>query len=183
MNWISYKDRVMNHRIEYFLEAHIAMGRREKIGLFHEKHLDLIDKAPGSKHNHQAWEGGYRDHITQCLNLASKLYYLLSSSFGTINPDFFPPFQFESAVVVLYFHDIEKIFKYEQTAIIDKEIYYKKTLLNIYNIEFTDPELNALKYIHGEGEDYSEDKRVMNPLAGFCHAVDVISARVLHNKK
>ena len=36
----------------------------------------------------------------------------------------------------------------------------------------------ALKYIHGEGDDYQKDKRVMTPLCAFCHCCDVISARI-----
>ena len=38
-------------------------------------------------------------------------------------------------------------------------------------------EINTLTYIDGESEDvYNPDRRVMNELASFCHAVDTLSA-------
>ena len=37
---------------------------------------------------------------------------------------------------------------------------------------------DALKYVEGEMGDYSARRRVMNPLAAFCHLCDVASARI-----
>ena len=40
-----------------------------------------------------------------------------------------------------------------------------------------------LKYVHGEGDDYRKDRRVMSPLAALCHMADVGSARILFDVK
>lgn len=147
---------------------------KQEIQKWHFDHIDAFNKAKGSSHNHQTWEGGYRDHLTHCLCLASSLYDLIKPL----------PFSLESAIKVLYFHDVEKLFKY--TVGLEKnwdKINYLKNLKNSYDIEFTPEEWNAITYIHGEGNEYSGERRVMNELAGFCHAIDVISARVLHDKK
>jgi len=143
---------------------------------FNFSHRYLTTSAKGSSEKHQAWAGGYIDHIEQCLRIAATLYDAFSFEFS-----------WESVYVVLFFHDIEKIFKYGQSYKLedvyfdgDKWKYYTETLPEKYDIKFTDEELNALKYIHGEGDDYCE-KRVMNELAGFCHSCDTISARCFHN--
>ena len=40
------------------------------------------------------------------------------------------------------------------------------------------PELqNGFDYVGGELHDYSNKRRAMGPLAAFCHAIDVKSAR------
>lgn len=135
---------------------------------FHEQHKELINTVPGSSGNHQNWTHGYYDHIVQCFEIAQRLYF---------QADF--PFSFESVIIVLYFHDIEKLWRGKD---IDKENYYKNILPESYSIKLTDEELNALKYIHGEGDDYKKDMRVMNELAAFCHCCDVISARCFHDK-
>lgn len=51
-----------------------------------------------------------------------------------------------------------------------------------WKIKLTEEELLAIKYIHGEGNDYCKTKRVMNKLSAFCHACDVFSARVTFDK-
>lgn len=154
-------------------------GERAK-GLiqFHDCNLTNILTAKGSSCNHQAWEGGYCDHLVQCFLIAQNLYKSLSELREL-------PFTLESAIVVLYLHDIEKIFKYGKYPSIDsmpdKQIWYKESLSKIYKVDLTSDELNALKYIHGEGEDYKKDERVMCPLAAFCHSVDILSARVFYD--
>ena len=42
-------------------------------------------------------------------------------------------------------------------------------------------EENAMRYAEGENNDYTNLRRVMNELAGFCHICDILSARVFHN--
>lgn len=147
--------------------------------LFNDNHWDLMCEAKGSTSSHQDWEYGYIDHIYHCLSLAKTLYESLSSE--TL------PFTLESAVRVLYFHDIEKLWKYpcKQSmpyAQFGKWFLYTVWLKEIYRVNFTEEELNALRYIHGENEDYTPGKRVMNPLAAFCHCVDVMSARIWFDK-
>lgn len=144
---------------------------------WHDKHIALFHRAKGSSHNHQAWPGGYYDHLLQCFCLAERLYSVLTTHFTAL------PFTLESALKILYFHDVEKLFKYTTglPAGWDKEKYLYHELADTYGICFSPEERNALTYIHGEGDDYRKDRRVMNEPAGFCHAVDVLSARVLHD--
>ncbi len=158
--------------IDYLVN--IKDPRKDKIIKYHNKHIHLIEKAKGSSHNHQAWEGGYKDHILQCFELVEKLYLMLNETCVL-------PFTKDSAMIVMYFHDIEKIFKYVLGQDINKATYYNNILAE-EGIIFSDQEINALKYIHGEGEDYSSKKRTMNELAAFCHAVDTISARILYDQ-
>jgi hypothetical protein len=172
--------------------------RAEGLLKFHEDHLDEILVARGSSHNHQSWSGGYHDHLDQCFILAQDLFKLFHERVG---PGSFPyqnvdgyndnrplPFDLESAIVVLYLHDIEKIFKYglrpnryPKRIVESKDSWYLGILPERYQIYLSEQEYNALKYIHGEGNDYKSDKRIASPLAGFCHAIDYLSARVFHS--
>ena len=154
------------HKLIEYLET-LDDQRREAIIRFHKNHLSSMLEAKGSSSNHQAWKGGYLDHIQESFNIAEGIYSILYK----IHP---LPFQLSECFVVLYFHDIEKIWKYTTNAIIDKNHYYQTTLQENYGIVFSALEQNALKYIHGENEDYSGKKRVMTELAAFCHAVDTI---------
>jgi hypothetical protein len=144
--------------------------RKEAIIKYHNKNLCLINKARGSSHNHQVWEGGYSDHIAECLKIAHNIF----QSLQVIRP---LQFSLDSAVIVLYFHDIEKMYKYASGVVIDKDKYYNLTL-PAQGISFNDEETNALTYIHGEGAYYSSERRTMNSLAAFCHVVDTISSRI-----
>lgn len=148
----------------------------EEISKWHNEHIKGFNTAKGSSHNHQNWEGGYADHLLQCFCLADKFYDHITELWGKL------PFTLESVLKVLYFHDVEKLFRYGMGVEIDKEEYLYKTLAERYSITFTEEESNALRYIHGEETDYRKNQRVMNELAGFCHAIDIFSARVLHDK-
>lgn len=158
----------------------LAGTRAEGLIKFHEDHEKEILVARGSRHNHQYWSGGYHDHIVQCFVLAQDLYARFSR-FKKL------PFTIENAIVVLYLHDIEKIFnyglrpeRYSERIKRNKEVWYLGILPYKYGVWLDEIELNALEYIHGEGDDYTPDERKMGSLAAFCHAVDVISARVFH---
>ena len=90
------------------------------------------------------------------------------------------PFTFENVIIVVYFHDMEKIFR-EQSEEIDKSVWYTSELPNM-GITFSEPELNALEFIHGEPDNlHNPDSRIMNELASFCHAIDNMSARLWYN--
>jgi len=161
-------------KIESYFK-HLSYPRISAVKNFHYDHLHLFNTAKGSSHNHQCWEGGYRDHLTQCLYLADDLHAVLHVKY----------FSFDSVVIVLYFHDIEKMFKYGSVPVtdFDKDKFLYSTLKEQYGIEFTEDEKNALKYIHGEGTEYRKDKRVMNELAAFCHSIDILSARLFWDVK
>ena len=140
-----------------------------------EAHWPLIVRAPGSRHNHQAWDGGFLDHTLQLMACVDALLPALES----VAP--LPPvITRASAKLVLLFHDVEKVFRYAGVDPVswDKDTYLTRHLREHWHIAFTEAELNALTYVHGEGDDYAKDRRVMNPLAAFCHTCDVTSARI-----
>jgi|688.fasta_scaffold46598_10 hypothetical protein len=148
------------------------LNRSEGLLKFHDDHIDLIMSAKGSSYNHQTWIGGYHDHLVHCFVLGQNLYKFFKDNNVSLE------FSFESVVVVVYFHDIEKIFKYNNKTPEPTEV-----LLERYHIVLDDQEKNALKYAHGEGSDYSKEKRVSSQLAGFLHSIDNLSARVLYDTK
>lgn len=129
-------------------------------------------EAPGSSGNHQAWPAGYYDHVFDCLLNAVKLHKLLD-----------PPVKLHDVAYVLFLHDIEKPIKYCDSNYVagrpDNAI--RQSLMEDFDIKPNELQLNALKYIHGEGHEYSKSNRVMSELAAFCHCCDVISARIFHS--
>ena len=189
---ISVKDQLRELIPKYMAEWMV-----EGVLKFHDDHLEEILTAKGSSHNHQAWYGGYHDHVVQCLTIADDLWKGTAGYLECGVPGYAPRlvknelmFKFENVALVLYFHDIEKIFKYggrrsiyDEKVLTNKDIWYYGILPEKYGIRFEHNELNALEYIHGEGNDYKKDERVMHPLAAFCHTVDVLSARVFHNAR
>lgn len=180
MNQIQY-DTLMIH-----LNACKELPDYDGIMVFHEDFKDLICKAKGSKSKHQAWEGGYVDHLVECMNIGEVMYRALQEE---IRPVEFP---WASVVKVLYFHDVEKIFKYNDLkdeeitpfiseAVNDKFGFYDDYLSDEpYLIDFTDEEYNALEHIHGE-KTYGEN-RIIEPLGAFCHCCDMLSARMWFDK-
>ena len=145
----------------------------------------LFQTVQGSTNNHQNWPGGYFDHVQEIMNIAVLLYGQLSS----VRP---LPFSLSDLLLVVYFHDIEKPWKYELRE--DGQLHHKSSMqtkedhqrfrmakLNEYGIVFTPKHENGLKYAEGELNDYSNRKRVMEPLACAAHMCDVASARLWFN--
>jgi len=139
----------------------------------------LFKAAAGSSHNHQAWPGGYLDHVEETMNLAWNLYPVLSQ----MRP---LPFSVHDAMLIMFLHDIEKPWRLAggvnggHRVDLDKKeqrAAFRDSLIEEYRMELTPAQANALKYVEGEGDDYSNKERVMNPLAAFCHMCDVWSAR------
>lgn len=148
--------------------------------------IALFQSAPGSSHNHQAWPGGYYDHVTEAMNIAATLYDTLSSA-RTL------PFKKSDGLLVMFLHDLEKPFKYqidEQGSLIDNPDIPDKAaraakrnqLIQQYGIELDDQQLNALKFVEGvRDQDYTPGVRLMGELAALCHCADILSARLWYN--
>lgn len=146
-----------------------------------QDHQELFEKTRGSTHNHQIWDGGYIDHITDGLNYARCLYQL-DASFGRPMP-----FSISDALLIFYLHDLEKPWRFLVTedgtsnkpGLDTKQAFkeFREQKLAEYGLVLTDYQLNGLTYVEGELADYSSTRRVMNELAAFCHKVDVWSAR------
>ena len=145
----------------------------------------LFQKAQGSSHNHQAWEGGYLDHLTEAMNSAILVY----DAFNSARP---LDFSLSDVLTVVYLHDIEKPWKYNVTS--EGKLVYKSELdtklsqhefrtnvLNKYGIVLTPEMENGMKYAEGEGNDYSRTERKMLPLASIVHMADTASARLWPN--
>jgi len=154
---------------------HIDEPNRSACLKMHEDNKERFEKSPGSLIKHHAWKGGYIDHLEETMNLAYGLYNLM-------NKDRDLDFTLSDALLVLFLHDLEKPFRYvepKKDFNSDKEKEeFIKDMVSEYNIDLNDNHKNALKYIHGEGEDYSREERVQKPLAAFVHVFDVISARI-----
>ena len=146
----------------------------------YEENRELIRKAQGSRANHQAWEGGYIDHITETMNLAICCYGVLSVARSL-------PFSLSDSLLALSLHDIEKPWKQagkvegleiggvkKRSAIKD----FRNELIKKYGFELTDEHRNAIEYAEGEIDEYSPTQRMQGPLAAFVHACDVLSARM-----
>lgn len=131
--------------------------------------------APGSSNNHQAYKSGYYKHINDVLDYALFLYSELSSREPL-------DFSLADAILVLFLHDIEKPIKYSKdyNGIKDSET-IRNNLIKQFDIQLTEEQNLAIKYIHGENLDYKKNERVMSPLCAFCHCCDIISARIFCN--
>ncbi|WP_060059910.1 hypothetical protein [Burkholderia ubonensis] len=143
----------------------------------------LFERTQGSTHNHQVWVGGYIDHVTDGLNYARHLYAMTSALGRPL------PFSLSDALLVFYLHDLEKPWRIlvleDGSAVnrvgLDTKAAFKafrEDKLAEYGLTLTPAQLNGLTYVEGELRDYSSTRRVMNELAGFCHMVDVWSARI-----
>lgn len=147
-----------------------------------EEHRALFSTVQGSTHNHQAWRGGYLDHVTEVMNIANVLYDQL----GALRP---LPFSRSDILLVVFLHDIEKPWKYELGA--DGHLHHKPDMqgkeahqrfrmemLARYGVTLTAEHENGLKYAEGELADYTNKQRRMGPLAAMAHMCDVASARL-----
>jgi hypothetical protein len=146
------------------------------------RHDDLFRSARGSSHNHQAWIGGYADHVREVMNIAVVLYDTLDR----LRP---LPFSLSDALVVLFVHDLEKPWAYEDVGGAwrrregFKENAHDFRLAKLTEAGVTLPaELErAVFFVEGEGSHYTNRTRGMSPLAAFCHMCDVASARLWHD--
>lgn len=143
---------------------------------------ELFCEVPGSSHNHQAWPGGYHDHVLETMNIARLLY-------GTMQSVRNLPFSLGDALLIMFLHDIEKPWKYEldehgglrvKDELKSKEAQreFRNKRLAEYGVVLTPEQENAMEYVEGEYKTYSNRRRVSWPLAAFCHMCDVASARI-----
>jgi hypothetical protein len=148
-----------------------------------EEQFERFRTAPGSTHNHQAWVGGYLDHICEVMNIARLLYATLSAARPL-------PFTLADAYLVLFLHDLEKPWKYvlgedelQNPELADKHgrMGFRLAKAAEYGIVLTEDHLNGMEFAEGENHKYSNRHRYMGRLAAFCHLCDVWSARGWHD--
>ncbi len=145
----------------------------------YEDHKERFEAAPGSLTKHQAWPGGYIGHVEETMNFGKDLFALMNSNRPL-------DFSLSDALLVLFLHDLEKPFRYVESkrefhSDDEKEDFIEKMIGKNeggYGFELTEAHRNALRYVHGEGDDFSRTERVQKPLAAFVHMCDVASARI-----
>jgi hypothetical protein len=149
------------------------------------EHREALTVGFGSSHNHQAWKGGYLDHVIETMNVACQIYRTLNNLRKL-------PFHLHEALEVMFLHDIEKPFKagdrllYKGNilpAVKDNRKTLRAWIIKDYEIVLTPQQENALRYVEGvpDGE-YTPGERTMGELAAFCHTCDILSARLWHDK-
>lgn len=169
-------------RLDELIEL-IDEPNRSSVQRIVQDHRALFEQARGSTHNHQTWEGGYIDHVTDGMNYTRHLY---SMTAGLGRP---LPFSLSDALLIFFLHDLEKPWRILVQASgqainkpgLDTKAAFKafrEAKLTEYGVALTPDQLNGLTYVEGEGNDYKSTQRVMNELAAFCHMVDVWSARI-----
>jgi hypothetical protein len=152
-------------------------NRTACINLFKEN-KSRFEIAPGSFTKHQAWHGGYLAHLEETMNFGVNLFNMMND-FRELD------FDLSDVIFILFLHDLEKPFRYIEPKIEfnsdeEKELFIE-SMIKRYNIVLNENHKNALKYIHGEGKDFSRTERIQKPLATFVHICDVASARIWHD--
>lgn len=139
------------------------------------RNIERFVHARGSSYNHQAFDGGYLEHVKQVMNIAIELYTPLSNLSAL-------PFTLHEALLVLWLHDIEKPWKVDHSFAnkLSRKLFREAKIVE-YGFTLTKEQEAALSYVEGELDDYRPDKRVMNEMAAFCHMCDIASARIYHS--
>ncbi len=138
----------------------------------------------GSTHNHQSWPGGLWDHLQEVMNIATELYACLEKLRSL-------PFSTSDVLLCLFLHDMDKpgafavgqdgeLHRHHAVSTKDGSHAQRVKLARQYGIILTEAHQNAIKYAEGELGDYTNKRRVMNELAAFVHACDILSARLWH---
>lgn len=134
--------------------------------------------AQWSLHKHQARKWWYKDHLTETMNIAIQLW----THMNTLRQF---DFSIQDCILILFLHDLEKIRKYSNNDSMIQEFKSHKSVKDFVNhkieeywFELTTEQLNGLKYIHWEWDDYNPTTRVQSWLAAFLHICDTRSARI-----
>jgi hypothetical protein len=172
--------------IDWFL-MQLPGDTGDKFRRLFTENKELLGRAQGSSYNHQAWKGGFIDHITEVLNIGLQIYHVL----GLSRP---LPFPFSDFIVAAIVHDLEKpwIHSGDQDSIPEGMIAVssskmkrhgrRMSTVQNYDIVLSEAQLNAVYYAEGEHDDYTPRKRMMNELAAFMHACDILSARMWYDR-
>ncbi len=155
-------------------------------------HHILVDNRPlfelvqGSTYNHQAWPGGYIDHITDGMNYGRHLY-AFNAAFGRPLP-----YSESDLLLAFYIHDLEKPWRIEigqdgtprnRPGLETKEQFqaFRLQKLAEYGLVLTPYQHNGFTYAEGELAHYRSTQRVMNELAAGTHQIDNWCARGWYN--
>lgn len=160
----------------------IDAEHRDAVRSLIDDYRERYAHARGSSRNHQAWSGGYWDHITDMGNIMVQQYRWMNA----VRP---LPFSLSEALIVALCHDLEKMVRFGRDGREDPRLAgkadkaaFRLNLIAQYGIKLTASMANALRYAEGvrDGE-YTNQARVMGPLAAFVHTCDVLSARMWYD--
>lgn len=161
--------------IEDMLNWYVEDPHRDDCLTFIATYATLFDTSWGSAIKHQAWRGGYRDHIAEVMRIAVATYLALED-IRLLS------FTLSDALVGCFLHDIEKVWVHsDETRKHGREFaipHGSKDGLLSAEFHLTGDLRNAIKYAHGEGQDYHPTERIQTPLAAFVHHCDNTSARI-----
>lgn len=152
--------------------------RKEQIISFYEAHKEELTVAKGSKALYQVWPGGYADHVSQSIQLATRILPSVED-FGK------QAFTLGQAQVVLAFMGIDHLFKYGRVAgaeNFDRENFLSCTLKDKWNVCFTNDEKNALRFGNAANACAVPYDREVGSLAAFVRSVDLLSRNNLSDK-
>lgn len=180
----------MTDRIEYYslpeLLGLISQPNRRRCEQIINDTTDLFLSAKGSSRNHQAWTGGYWDHITEMMNIGLQLYRLWEGTGRLRKLPKDERFNLSDVLLVCFLHDLEKPWKYAHGS--DKPMAkperkaFREKLLSDYGIKLNDNQQNALRYSEGVRDtEYTPGDRTMRPLAAMIHTADLISTRMFYD--
>ncbi len=188
----------MYHDLAIMLEMIDSPNRQACLRLWND-HRELFRQAPGSSHNHQAWTGGYQDHITEAMNVWLLMYGTFESTGRLTQLPEHEQFNRSDGLLVLFWHDVEKLWTCvledgqpvsldngrlkRKPEFADKRIRKQFAELKIreYGVVLNPLLRNALEYVEGIRDgDYSPNDRRMWPLAALCYASDMLSARMFY---
>ena len=150
------------------------------------KTIEEMFGAPGSASNHQAWPGGYWDHVTEVMNFGILLFDLFASTGRIPCLDSEEQFTKNDVLTVLFIHDLEKPYMYTDSSLRDMDkperIAFRTNKLNESGYKLSKQQQEALRFVEGVRDaDYDRHHRVMSPLATLCHMADLTSARIFHD--
>lgn len=193
---LKYKMRFRNLRLGQLVNL-IPDPRKPIIADIYQTYRHLIHSAPGSSHNHQNWEGGLADHYADLLRRSWFSYQDEDEWHQVYGLDM--PYTLGSLQIALWCHDAEKFVVYGSPAdplcapyfqqaadpsakIVKEGIKWQvlETWRQKHGLILTEAEINAIKYTHGEGDDYDNTRRVMNELAAHTGNLDRASARITY---
>lgn len=139
---------------------------------------DIFEKAKGSNVKHHYWKGGYLGHLTEVMNIAVRLY-------DNLNLCRELPFSLSDVLLILFLHDLEKPWKYggnlrkvNEVKSFPNSKSFVKNKIDEYDFKLSVNQMNALEYVHGEGDDYHPSRLIQSPLGALVHACDNLSARI-----
>ncbi len=169
------------------LIGHIEEPNQWLARKFCRTHSTALREARGSAHKHQAWVGGYLDHVTEVMNICYVLWYVMDMLRGPLL------FSLSDTLLAAFLHDAEKPFKYmvmpDGTYVIKSEFRaksdqhaFREKLFREAGFVLSQNCRNGIDYAEGElGDKYSSTERGMQPIAAIVHAADVLSARLFHD--